>query len=121
VIRISGLLVLLQMAGIAITRNGLIITADVALRTRNRRMSACERESGDRRVVERGVCPTYGGMTERAVHWKTSLNVIRICRGVVLREMASIAVLGCTGKLTIGVTLIALEAYMRTDEGESCL
>ena len=65
--------------------------------------------------------PIYGRVADGTVQRKTSLLVIRAGGAVVQRNMARIAVFGCAGEWSAGMTLIALDGGVGSGQRERSL
>jgi hypothetical protein len=90
----------------------------VTLRARSGSVRPCQRETGGGIVIKRRCRKSGSRMADGAVHWKTSLHVVGICSGIKLSDVASIAILGCTGKSTARVALVALQRHVSSSERE---
>ena len=71
-------------------------------------------------VIESGAGPVSGAVTDGAVQWEASCDVVRIGSRFELRCVAGIAVCRGTNKNVVGVALCAGNRSVGTSEWEQC-
>ncbi len=99
------------MARIAIGRRPGKFSVDVALRARNIYVGSHQRKPR-LRVIEFGARPRRRRVADRAVSGETRLHVIRVCRGLVILDMAGVAIGRRPGKFSVDVALRAGDVHM---------
>jgi hypothetical protein len=122
VIRIRGAVVIVLMAGdtCGICAGEVVIVVDVTLSAGQRSVRSCQRKTSI--VVVKGcIRPCNGVVALLTARWEIQLDVIRICRVVVVSLMTTRARSVCPGQVVIAVdmALRALQCVMRTREWES--
>jgi hypothetical protein len=118
VVRISGDLEILQMAGRTLGRKDRrILVAHMALGTGNIDVCAGQREVGQR-VVEFGAQPLGRRVTGIALSGKMSFAVVRIISFFVIRCVAAIAVGRSPGKLACDMTGGAIHLCVSSSQRE---
>lgn len=117
VARILRGLVLRQVASGTRCPESRILSADVATGAGCRRMFARQRELGCA-VIKRGSGPLRGGVTSLASLRESSSGVIRVCRGLELRQVARGTCSPQTSELSADVATRASGSRMFTCERE---
>ncbi len=115
VIRIGRALEVFQVARHTRCIGQVVVAVDVALRTRQRRMRAGQRESS-RAVVEIRVSPRCGAVASLAGCRHFRLHMVGVGRALVILHVARIAIGWRTGKLAVHVTLSASCGQMRSGQ-----
>ena len=114
-VRIGHAFVIRLMAGPAIRRQAVVLTARVAQHASQTNVRAGQREIGST-VVEASAVPIARGVAERAIVWEsTSHMAFRI---VVVVLMARPAIRGCALELAVDMALIAVCVNMCAGQRE---
>jgi len=110
-VRVCRCLIIGLVTRIAIRRRPGKFSVDVALRARNIYVRPGQRKHR-LRVIEDRACPRRRRVADGAVGRETRLHVVRICRPVVVLNVAGVAIRRRPGKSPVDVALRARDAHM---------
>lgn len=108
------------VARVAISRNGGVVSTDVAIRASDRGVSAGQRECRFA-VIESCWLPGGGVVTNLAGLRKAGLYVVRVCGSVEIFQVTGRARSTQSRKLTVNVATCALHSHVRSRQREGSL
>lgn len=118
-VRIRRGVIILQVTGNAVGAEPLVDAVDMARATRDVYVRAREGKQS-LAVVKFCARPGNRGVADGTIRGKARLDVIRVGRLLIIRQVARGAILRCPGILAVDVTLRTLDVHMSTGQREAC-